>query len=58
MQDMSFEAQARHCAAAIRRHRPNGLYNVIGYSYGAKLAYEIARELTQQGALVDHLIRD
>ena len=57
VQDMSFEAQARHCAAAIRRHRPNGLYNVIGYSYGAKLAYEIARELTQQGALVDHLIR-
>ncbi len=47
--DASFTTQAEHCAASIKLHQPHGPYDLIGYSYGAKLALEVARVLVGQG---------
>jgi thioesterase domain-containing protein len=38
---------------AIRRRQPHGPYAVAGYSYGAAVAFEIAKVLESQGERVD-----
>lgn len=41
--------------AAIRRRQPRGPYALAGYSYGAMLAFEIAKRLESDGAVVRFL---
>ncbi|KAI1371714.1 acetyl-CoA synthetase-like protein [Hypoxylon crocopeplum] len=41
--------------AAIRRRQPHGPYALAGYSYGAMLAFEIAKRLEGDGAVVRFL---
>ncbi|KAJ8130026.1 hypothetical protein O1611_g3605 [Lasiodiplodia mahajangana] len=41
--------------SAIRRHQPRGPYALAGYSYGAMLAFEIAKRLEGDGAVVGFL---
>ncbi|KAK7745608.1 hypothetical protein SLS62_009786 [Diatrype stigma] len=41
--------------AAIRRRQPRGPYALAGYSYGAMLAFEIAKRLEADGAVVRFL---
>jgi len=40
---------------AIKKHQPKGPYRLAGYSFGAHLAYEIARQLAGQGDIVAFL---
>jgi aspartate racemase len=50
-----FRVTAGHYADAVRRHQPHGPYALVGYSYGALLAYEVASQLTRQGERVELL---
>lgn len=49
------EIAARH-VATLRQAQPSGPYTVGGWSFGAVVAHEIARQLVQSGAAVDALI--
>ncbi|MFE6895075.1 amino acid adenylation domain-containing protein [Streptomyces sp. NPDC057694] len=42
--------------AAIRRLCPEGPYTLWGYSFGARVAHEAARQLEQAGQRVDHVV--
>jgi thioesterase domain-containing protein len=44
----SIEALARYEAEQIRRYRPEGPYLIAGYCAGGTIAFEIARQLTEQ----------
>lgn len=48
-------AMAARDVAEIRRHRPSGPYTLIGYSFGARIAYETAYQLEAAGEIVDNL---
>ena len=41
----SIEVLAEYCAASIKSHQPNGPYRLMGFSFGAKVAVEVARLL-------------
>nr|VFJ88108.1 MAG: Thioesterase domain-containing protein [Candidatus Kentron sp. H]VFJ90104.1 MAG: Thioesterase domain-containing protein [Candidatus Kentron sp. H]VFJ96474.1 MAG: Thioesterase domain-containing protein [Candidatus Kentron sp. H] len=43
------EDMAAHHIEAIRTVQPNGPYAIAGYSFGGKVAFEMARQLVQQG---------
>ncbi|MFG2402777.1 amino acid adenylation domain-containing protein [Streptomyces brevispora] len=51
----SIEEMARADIEELRRIQPNGPYSLWGYSFGARVAFEAARQLEQSGARVDHL---
>ncbi|WP_406690059.1 amino acid adenylation domain-containing protein [Saccharopolyspora sp. ID03-671] len=42
--------------AEIRREQPTGPYRLWGYSFGARVAFEAAWQLEQQGEQVEHLM--
>jgi thioesterase domain-containing protein/acyl carrier protein len=48
-------ATAAEVAAEIARRQPNGDIRVMGYSYGAALAYEVARQMQVQGRRIAFL---
>ena len=54
--DATMAALAAHAAATIRLQNPNGPYTLMGYSYGAVVAFETARRLTELGADVAALV--
>jgi len=45
----SVEATARHYLSEIRSVQPRGPYALIGWRYGASVAYEMARRLAEAG---------
>jgi thioesterase domain-containing protein/acyl carrier protein len=47
--DTSIEAMAENCLSMMRRQQPSGPYNIVGYSSGAIIAYELARQAERQG---------
>lgn len=51
----SVEDMARTYVAAIRAVQPEGPYRVAGHSFGALVAFEVARQLTEAGAEVGWL---
>ena len=51
----SVEEMARTYVDAIRAFQPQGPYRVAGHSFGALVAFEIARQLTQPGEEVGWL---
>jgi amino acid adenylation domain-containing protein len=51
----SVEAYAAHYATAIRDVQPAGPYNLIGWSLGGTLAFEIARQFESEGESVAFL---
>jgi acyl-coenzyme A synthetase/AMP-(fatty) acid ligase/thioesterase domain-containing protein/acyl carrier protein len=52
----TMEEIATHCIASMRRQQSNGPYRLMGYSFGAYLAYEVACQLTDSGERVSHLV--
>jgi thioesterase domain-containing protein/acyl carrier protein len=54
--DSSIRKMAEHCVAAVTAQQPDGPYRLIGFSFGARLAYELAQVLSEQGRQVSHLI--
>lgn len=51
----SVETTAAANIAAIRALQPRGPYRLAGHSYGGVVAYEMARQLLEQGETVDYL---
>ncbi len=52
----TMEEMAAFHIAAIRKHAPHGPYLLGGYCIGAMVAVEMARQLTEQGEKVLHLL--
>jgi len=52
----SVSEMARHDVALIKRLQPSGSYTLWGYSFGARVAFEAAHQLEQQGDTVDQLL--
>lgn len=52
----TFEEMARDYIAEIRMVQPHGPYILAGYSGGGICAYEMARQLTEQGEDVAHVV--
>ena len=48
----SFDAMIDTYVTGIREHQPHGPYALAGYSYGAPVAFEIAKRLQAQGERV------
>ncbi|SOD85158.1 non-ribosomal peptide synthetase [Streptomyces sp. Ag109_G2-15] len=51
----SFDEMARSYADAIRAKQPHGPYAIAGYSFGAAVAFEVAKLLDAEGERVDFL---
>ncbi|MFE5966460.1 AMP-binding protein [Streptomyces sp. NPDC056463] len=51
----SFAEMARAYADAIRARQPHGPYAIAGYSFGAAVAFEVAKLLEEEGERVDFL---
>ena len=49
MRFTSVEAIATHYIEELQRLVPQGPYNICGYSFGGLVAFEVARQLRQQG---------
>jgi acetoacetyl-CoA synthetase len=49
------EEMARSYVELIREQQPQGPYRLAGHSFGALLAFEIARQLVEQGEQIDWL---
>jgi thioesterase domain-containing protein len=47
--DLSIEAMAKHYVSEMRVVQDRGPYNLFGYCSGGLVAFEIARQLAQQG---------
>ena len=54
--DTSIEAIAAHCIRAMKLQQPDGPYRLIGYSFGAYVAYEMACQLHSRGEAVSRLV--
>lgn len=52
----SIEVMAAHYLEALKTVQPEGPYNLLGWSVGGVLAYEMARQLIRQGQSVGRLI--
>ena len=52
----SIESMAARYIEQIRRVQPEGPYGLGGHSLGGQIAYEMARQLTQVGQEVAHLV--
>lgn len=48
-------AMARADIALLKQVQPHGPYRLWGYSFGARVAFEVAYQLEQQGELVEQL---
>jgi acyl-CoA synthetase (AMP-forming)/AMP-acid ligase II/thioesterase domain-containing protein/acyl carrier protein len=48
----TFDEMVRTYVDAIRKRQPHGPYAIAGYSFGAPVAFEIAKELESQGERV------
>ncbi|HEX4496802.1 MAG TPA: thioesterase domain-containing protein, partial [Thermoanaerobaculia bacterium] len=46
---VTIETTAAECLAAVRNQQPAGPYLLAGWSFGATVAFEMARQLTQAG---------
>ena len=53
--DEEIRAMATRDIAEIRRQQLSGPYTLIGYSFGARIAYETAYQLEAAGEIVDNL---
>ncbi len=53
---LSAERMAADYVHAIREQQPQGPYQLMGFSFGGVLAYEVAQQLTRAGEDVDMLI--
>ncbi|WP_121828319.1 non-ribosomal peptide synthetase [Streptomyces sp. S1] len=51
----SFDEMARTYADAVRARQPHGPYAIAGYSFGAAVAFEVAKILEEAGERVDFL---
>ncbi|MFF4586777.1 SDR family NAD(P)-dependent oxidoreductase [Streptomyces sp. NPDC001388] len=51
----TMEEKAAHYRALIRDIQPEGPYHLLGWSFGGCLAYEVARQLTQEGQGIGYL---
>jgi thioesterase domain-containing protein/3-oxoacyl-(acyl-carrier-protein) synthase/acyl carrier protein len=49
-------ALAAHYAQIIRTVQPEGPYDLGGYSFGGLLAYEVTRQLQEQGGTVESIV--
>jgi len=52
----SIETMAAHYVEVLKTIQPEGPYNLLGWSVGGVVAYEMAQQLTKQGQLVNNLI--
>lgn len=52
----TIERVAAEDVAMIRRHQPRGPYTLWGYSFGARIAHEVAYQLERAGEQVDQLL--
>lgn len=52
----SVEDLATYFAGQIREFRPHGSYVIAGYCAGGTIAFELARQLLQQGAAIDFVL--
>jgi thioesterase domain-containing protein len=53
---MDLEAMVARYTADLRAVQPQGPYSLIGYSFGALIAFEIANRLTAEGQTIAHLV--
>ncbi|WP_234386713.1 SDR family NAD(P)-dependent oxidoreductase [Streptomyces scabiei] len=51
----TMEEKAAHYRALIRDIQPEGPYHLLGWSFGGCLAYEVARQLRQEGQRIGFL---
>jgi amino acid adenylation domain-containing protein len=54
--DISVPAMAARDVVEIRSKQPHGPYTLLGYSFGARVAVETARQLEAAGETVDNLV--
>ncbi|MGH8890516.1 MAG: thioesterase domain-containing protein, partial [Acidothermaceae bacterium] len=54
--DHRIEAMAATYVAELRKFQPDGPYRLLGSCFGGNVAYEMARLLRDQGAVVDFLL--
>ncbi|MCP4654590.1 MAG: amino acid adenylation domain-containing protein, partial [bacterium] len=52
----TIEEMAHHYAGAVRELRPQGPYRLGGWSMGGLVAFEMARQLVEQGREVERLV--
>ena len=53
--DHSVEIVAANYIKKMMEMQPTGPYNIAGYSFGGQVAYEITKQLKEQGEEVNHL---
>jgi len=53
---LTVEEMARYHIGVIKEHTPHGPYLLGGYCIGASVAMEVARQLVEMGARVEHLL--
>ncbi|WP_053067801.1 amino acid adenylation domain-containing protein [Xenorhabdus khoisanae] len=51
----SIESMAKEDIRLIKTIQPTGPYNLCGYSFGSRVAYEVAYQLSQMGEVVNHV---
>ncbi|MER8193531.1 amino acid adenylation domain-containing protein [Streptomyces microflavus] len=56
IEDDTIVVMARRDIEQVRRIQPHGPYNLIGYSFGARIAFEVAHQLETQGETVDRVV--
>ena len=54
--DATVAEVAASCAEGLRSAKPEGPYRLMGFSFGAKVAFELARLLTAEGQAVETLV--
>ncbi|QIN29863.1 amino acid adenylation domain-containing protein [Brevibacterium luteolum] len=54
--DESIQSMAARDVAQIRRLTPDGPYTLVGYSFGARVAFEAAYQLERDGGQVDQVV--
>ncbi len=54
--EVTVEAMARRYIDALREHQPEGPYLLGGWCFGGVIAFEIARQLREQGCVVEAVI--
>ncbi|MBF8778221.1 amino acid adenylation domain-containing protein [Pseudomonas fulva] len=52
----SLAQMAREDVALLRCRQPKGPYTLWGYSFGARVAFEVARQLENEGERIDELV--
>lgn len=55
---LDFRALVTHYLTEIRRLQPRGAYSLVGYSFGALVAFEVARRLAVGGEVRDLILLD